>query len=743
MTRLARNHATSLVLVALALGLGGYLLIVDRGKPTSDELDARKANLFPVLRRDELTRISIDRDGRRVSIVRRGSPDASDEMFYFVADGIDEPADQMAVEQLLQAVEFAKRLRKVGPDVDRGQTGLDSPRLRLTIEMGKITYALALGAETRTPRGAAFVDLGGEGVLVASADFVRAVLGPIDAYRSHTVLPYTSSRLAAITLDGAGGRRRFVRAAWGGFRLEDGPRIDQTVFDRMLAAFASISAEHFVADSAADTALAPPEARVTITLEPKDASDPTAIIDLGGACPIGAEPDSAAPNPNLAVAIRRKPTRLSACVPASVLDDLRAPYEAFVDHRVIDARDDEIEEIVLAQGDRAIEMARADQGWHLRRPEDRTVTSAEAAGFVQGILQMRGDLVTTDRKAAGLDPPQGSLVVRTHGKGDEGQQEQKVLIGGIVGDHDVVVVREQDGRMLRIPPMQARALVPSIALLRSTTLLDVPASAVQSVEIRRDGKPWQTVKRSDAGFDLIDPQGFEADGALASDLMASLATLRADRWVADRDDGTFGLDKPRLEVRFDVMGDAGVQSWRLLVGNELPDGVFARWEPDTGVFVLPRAVEDTLLGLVVDRSAIAPAPAEVRTVTLSAGTRKVTLVASGEQWTPDADAGVWISEASAARVQRAIAELRPERAIHTGGPLDAEGFSKPTVEILVRRQPGDGGRLSDVRIRFGRADVWRSMNVFYARREGVDATFVVAASKVQPLIDALGGGAEK
>ncbi|MFO0674789.1 MAG: hypothetical protein U0235_35095 [Polyangiaceae bacterium] len=51
-------------------------------------------------------------------------------------------------------------------------------------------------------------------------------------------------------------------------------------------------------------------------MAPKDEKKPKAVIEVGGACP-GKE--------DLIVAVRREPTRTSACVPASVMEALTRP----------------------------------------------------------------------------------------------------------------------------------------------------------------------------------------------------------------------------------------------------------------------------------------------------------------------------------------------------------------------------------------------------------------------------------
>ncbi len=40
-----------------------------------------------------------------------------------------------------------------------------------------------------------------------------------------------------------------------------------------------------------------------------------------------------------------------------------------------------------------------------------------------------------------------------------------------------------------------------------------------------------------------------------------------------------------------------------------------------------------------------------------------------------------------------------------------------------------------IKMSVGKGDTWRDINIFYARREGVDATFAIAQGKLRPLLD--------
>jgi hypothetical protein len=221
--------------------------------------------------------------------------------------------------------------------------------------------------------------------------------------------------------------------------------------------------------------------------------------------------------------------------------------------------------------------------------------------------------------------------------------------------------------------------------------------------------------RSPTGFWTIEqPKSLAVDPGLAGDVAEALSQLRADRWVADRDDGSFGLDKPRASYELELEG--GVV--RVETGRATSGGAFARRTDRDGIFVLPKAAERTLETWAVDRSYFMIEPGDVREIRIDRAGRRVTLGVR--------DAG------SAERFETArhvLSEMRAEGLVHPGAPRADEGFDKPLMTVTVQRGT------SSLKFSIGRGDAWRDTNVFYARRDGVDATFAVAQSKVRPLLD--------
>ena len=82
----------------------------------------------------------------------------------------------------------------------------------------------------------------------------------------------------------------------------------------------------------------------------------------------------------------------------------------------------------------------------------------------------------------------------------------------------------------------------------------------------------------------------------------------------------------------------------------------------------------------------------------------------------------------------ALASLRAEAAIALGPPRAGDGLDKPL--LVVRTRPNEGaGKPRTLRI--GKGDAYRDNAIFYARADGIDATYVIAQSRISPILDAL------
>jgi len=712
---LLRRHGVSVAIAAFAATLGAYLYLVDSGRVTTKELEARKRNLFHAWRRAEISEVAIEQGAESVRIVRH-TDDAGDVM-YDLAGG--EPADPIAVDKLLGVLEFATPDRRVETGADRGAMGLTAPRARLTITMGKVVYKLVIGGPAPVPAGRAYAEVEGEGIFVVPRDLVTELLRSRDVYRGRTLIPYLSSSLAELTLEGAGGERRFVTGAWGGWAVVRGEqkiRIDRDVFDRMLTALAEARAEAFTSDGEADRALAEAAVKVRIAMTPRDRAHPRAVIEVGGDCP---------GHPEDVVAVHREPApRKSACVPKGVLDALGTPFERFVDLHLFSLRPDEMEQIALTAGDAKLEIVRSGTGWHQRAPSDGVVETEVGQGFARTMHDLQAQSIMSS--APGESTRIGSATLTKADGGEEKRGSETIELGSLDADGFVEARRVVDGARLRLTADTADALRPSGLALRSRKVVDESASHIRRVVIESPSMHQVFLRSSSGGFTLEEPKALAVDAGLASDVADALGKLHAERWVAERDDGSFGFGQ--ASARYELGLESG--QIRIETGRATAGGVFARVVDRPEVFVLGETARRTIETWAIDRSYFMIDPSEVRHIRFERGTTKWELDAAGAGG-PDGGAAVERFEIA----RKVLGEARAEGAVHLGSARKEEGFERPRLMLTVRSVPAAPAEPREIRITVGRGDVWRDNNVFYVRRAGVDATFAMAQSKLRLLLD--------
>ena len=125
-------------------------------------------------------------------------------------------------------------------------------------------------------------------------------------------------------------------------------------------------------------------------------------------------------------------------------------------------------------------------------------------------------------------------------------------------------------------------------------LWDLEPKDVEAVTIKRKSETIR-LKRTDAGWELLEPIKTRADRGAVDGIVTSLATARVDREVAATAASLdeFGLKAPEVEVTVDVKGKP---SMGLLVGGKSPTGawVFAKEPAKPAVVALSEMVSRDL-----------------------------------------------------------------------------------------------------------------------------------------------------
>lgn len=705
-----------MVNAALVLSALATLAVVwaTRDLPTTSALEARKDKLLPNWDEQTITRIRLRRGDRVLELVRDPGPGAD----FRIVKPWSERADVATLRAFLGSLERASALRAAS-----AAPGFSAPQLEIELENAGRSQIIALGGAAPAPQGARYAEL-----RLAGEEPRRHVLSPglvaeldlaWDKFREPRLLEYARSDLLKIEIDGPFGKSQleqrttgvfFWLPPWGVPELADP---DAT--DKLLLALSRLSTEHFLEPGVARAALGTETVRVS--LETKDAAASPLRLTFGAACP-------GVPEQRVLLRERDGQSARAGCIPVELAEAMRISPETLTLARPFAARLDQVEVLSLRMGDARLELARKGSGFLLRGPSPSDEVALEPGNQrLSELLGARGELRRNpDLAALGLLPAAGEAVIQVAAADQGSSRSERLAVGKQRGDGTRCVKRDADGVVLCVDADAARAFEPDATLLRSAKLLALAPSELSAVDIEAPKLRQQLRRTPEGGFVLMLPRGFGHDGGLVSDTLQVLGTLRAERWVTARDDGSHGLASPRLRVGIEPAKEPPRQ---LRVGSETRDGFFAQLSPDPAVFVLSRATVRALETPLIDRALCPFSAAELKSVELRAGARRLLLERSGPAETFRASG---LPAARAGELGEALSALRADFTLELGPEKVSHGFANPSLTIIFGDEHGNTER-----VMIGRRDVLDGVPIAYARRQSVAATFALSATTLAAL----------
>jgi len=724
-TRRGGRHTTTIILVALAGAAATWLFVAEKGRVTTEERQARHGRVFTAWRGDDVEKIAIVSSQGSFTVVRRHPDERDDRSFSIESSEGVAPADPQSVDQILSTLDLATFRREVPKgSVDRSAMGLDAPKVRIEIVMGDLTARLTIGNDAPAESGV-YAEVDGDRVIVVAATLAKAIDVGEGALRDKKLVPYASPDLAKITLAGAS-VARFERATWPAsrgtaFRLEGGgPRVDARAFRDVVEGLGSLAADVLIEGESA-----PDEAKVVITLTPKEGPD--AVLALGAPCPGHAD---------LVVAARRAPTKLVGCVAADAITAFLRPRTAFEDRHIVGTSRDELIEVKVSASGQTLEMARRGTGFFVRKPEEQSVPDVAARGFVDALIGATGDLESVAAKDLDGDGAATLRVIsRPVAEGDP-ERIETLQIGPIKAGKRAIR-REEDGAGLWVAETAVRPLLVGELVLRDRKIIDVPAEKVREVAVLEPGTE-QRVRRAGSAIELVQPRGtgLVADEQWGRELLDRSAQLEAMRWLASADDGSFDLAPPRATIEIRIEDQLGKpeseRTVRIALGARGDDGTFAQVVGKPEVFLAPPEIEAAAMRPLIDRGAFSVRTADVKRLLVRAGTHAPFELEKRDGALLAVVSGSKGALSRASRIRDGLDDLVAITAVAVGDAKKEQGLDAPVLTLEVT--PIEG---RPYRVVVGAADVLGGSAIHYARRSDVDATFAVAPSGVRTLVEAL------
>lgn len=277
-----------LVLLALVLGLGAFILFFERDLPSTDERRELEAKVidFEVEAITEITLGHPAAKGEAAILLERRAPGIEDDAGA-VADSVDDTAtatsppatwwvrgpiegkaDAALVERLLGDVAALRHRRRVEAVPDPATAGLDPPRARLELRRGDAEPLVLLLGDTLPATTARLARIEGRaGAFVVEVPWFDTLDREPGDWRDRRLVSIDRSEIRSLSFTTDGQSLRLARRDDGSFWIESplADRAERQSVDRLLSAVVDLRAESFLdGEDGEDRGLAPPRAVVSV-----------------------------------------------------------------------------------------------------------------------------------------------------------------------------------------------------------------------------------------------------------------------------------------------------------------------------------------------------------------------------------------------------------------------------------------------------------------------------------------------
>jgi hypothetical protein len=723
MARKGKN-TTTIVLALVVLGLSGALYWSSRQVPDSVR-EERQGKLLPALRRENIVRVEFA--GNEPFTV------AKDNNHWALVVGSHRyDADEAEIERVLTEAEFASPTRRLGPHdaSSRERFGLTNPRARVTLrEARNVSLSFAIGGLVANEQSA-YVEVDGKGFVV-SKTFADAFVRRASELRDRALSSIEPARLARLEIDGGQNGHRVYEQSQGVWKLTspDEGRVARVRMESLLHDLRDMRATRFVVDVADHAAMQ------HAGLEPA-ALTVTAVRQTGGP-PIVFRFGSTCEGYDDEIAVARNDSMSIACVGRSILENLDRPASEMRDDKLLWARTDEVERVRVHAPTGEFTIRRDHGDWRMDGATGEVDNDAVDAWLnALGSFSAETRLPPSDAAAHGLAPPTYWIEVTRTGV----QGAERINVGTADADH-MYASREGEAPVFGLDPAAQDNLRIDAARFRSREIIrDVPDELSALVT---DGPGFHDeASKIDGVWHLTRPIDALGDPSVIRAAAQRLASLDAERWVSLEPLPSHGLATPRFRIvaRFEGAGpeggaadaghaDAGrprVREFTIAIGAPISTGgAYATVSGRNGVFVIGQSGLDELMQAHIDRNVLEIDRDLVQRIEIThTGSPRIAIRRDGEVWRTEAGAPVERTRVNA--LLDRISLVRAPRVFGYGpAPADAQ-IGRTTLAITVRRSSADGGVSERTdRIAIGTSVGSGADTVYYARREGLDATLSI------------------
>lgn len=608
------NARTTIVLLLVTLGLGAWLLLVERKGETTKQREeqARKALKIEAAKVTGFTFAA----GTNLAVTCVKQNDR-----WRLTAPVAARADSAAVDRLLSALADMKRSEVITAQ-DRTQRnakladyGLDPARWNIGLDLDGRKQTVLFGRNAPVGDALYIKDGDRDDVVATEATVTNSFPTNAVALRDRALVAGSSFDVKRLDLRGGGRLIQLVKNEKGDWQLQQPivARADRAAVQGVLDALFDWKIAEFSADSVADFATyGIDENALKVTVNAGDKNHEQTLLVGKPAGTNSAQVYAATP-----------PEKSVYAVSTDALAKVNIKINDLRDRRLITLSSYDVAGFRVQQGEQKLELKKDVSGeWSIVQPRPAKADGARVQDFLTQITGVKIedflDQATSNPAALGLAEPAWRVILSKAATSNAvpkaaapGENEQTVLISGQTRANGRVAVRlEHEATPYEIPGAALTNLTIDPLVFRIRDVLNISSGDVLKLTLVRGGAT-QGVERASAtnDFSVVMPAKGVADKEQISNVLNTFCYLRAQRFVAEepKDLARFGLTQPEFALTIGVKGDAGLTK-TVLIGAAAEGGRYAMIRGQDLVFVL-----DVPAAMLLTRDWLKPAPPPVAT----------------------------------------------------------------------------------------------------------------------------------
>jgi hypothetical protein len=553
--------STTLVLLAIAIGLGIFVWVLDRRSP-GNRGRARSAYLVD-LDRNDVTQLEIENGDTKTRLQKTSDG-------WRLTAPMADRADPKVIDTLLYSAQFLKRSDSI-TNLGKGdqkrnylkQFGVLRSRLILRCIGKQTNVELQFGGETAV-EGSCYVRVDSkDDVFVTDNDLKNIVSKPPDFFRDHELTPFLAPEIDRIVLTQAAGEIELIRQQ-DQWQIERPikARASQAAVSRMLKKISETPVLQFQDEEAGG--------------EFETETSPSAISLFSGQSKIKIACGAPVSNQPGHIYVRVSDRPSTFIVEESLAQTLDQRPNDLRDRKIVRLNPDLIDRITInTKGQPSAQLSRKEGRWVISGQNDapadtdavnrlfNTLNSNDVSRFVS---DSASDLINYGLDAPSLEFAFSSYSSENTAEENAGETRLATLAIGRAENETYYARVEEEPYIVALPKRIVDQLPTNDFSFRSHEILNLPRTELASVEITKKGATVVLTRNAKGQWVVAGGSGGQNDLAIQT-FLNTLSGLQAVAWVSEK-----SLPAEPTEETIVIHRKSVPKETVLQIGEKAPEG---------------------------------------------------------------------------------------------------------------------------------------------------------------------------